>query len=295
MALSEKACRRQGRGGRGMTELLQNAADGWAGYKGDGKLAALLLAALLFLWFTGRAREQRVFLLYTSAAAACCILPVAAVLLMRYQTWFYSYVWIWSLVPLTVATAYGLTLFFAWLWGDSGGSRRRALPVTALLAAAVLFSGDLGRGAEERAKERAEREEARLGLGMLSEQYPGEELCLWAPQRIMEYAREADGRYRLPYGRDLWDASLSFYAYGGYGEREAGLHLWMEWVDGALAGPPEAELNAVLAERAAVALELGVDCVLLSARVPAETAERMAATLGAEAQRLGDFLVFRVH
>ena len=34
-----------------MTELLQNASLRWVGYKGSGKIVALLLAVLLFWWF----------------------------------------------------------------------------------------------------------------------------------------------------------------------------------------------------------------------------------------------------
>ena len=54
-----------------MTELLRNASLGWADYKGSGKLAILLLAALMYLWFAGKWRKQKALVLYTTVAAVC--------------------------------------------------------------------------------------------------------------------------------------------------------------------------------------------------------------------------------
>ena len=62
-------------------------------------MAALLLAALAYLWFTGRGKGQKALLLYASLAAACCVLPVTAALLMAYQTKFYDYEWIGIQTP----------------------------------------------------------------------------------------------------------------------------------------------------------------------------------------------------
>jgi hypothetical protein len=104
-----------------MTELLRNASLGWADYKGSGKLAILLLAALMYLWFAGKWRKQKALVLYTTVAAVCCILPVTAALLMLYQTKFYDYQWIWSIVPLTAVTAYGATLFLEQQWRVAQG------------------------------------------------------------------------------------------------------------------------------------------------------------------------------
>ena len=143
-----------------MTELFRNAGLGWAGYKGSGKMAALLLAALLFWWLAEKEKKQRTLLLYTSVAVVCCILPVTAALLMLYQTKFYDYEWIWSMVPVTAATAYGFTLFLAGHWKEAKGNWRRGLPVTLLLLLAVLLCGSLGGDAESRAQTNAEKEEA---------------------------------------------------------------------------------------------------------------------------------------
>lgn len=276
-----------------MTELIRNAGTGWTVYKSSGKAAALLLAVLVFLWFTGKGREQMALLLYTTVAAICSILPVTAVLLMLYQTKFYDYEWIWSLVPLTAVTAYGLTLFLERQWKEAGsGGWRRALPVTLLLLLAVLLSGKLGGGTEERTQQNAWKEESAAVVELLHRTWPGEDICLLAPRKILEYAREADGRLRLPYGRNIWDPALNAYAYDTYGEREADLCQWMDWVEqSAWVWMPEddrEQMLQTLEERAKDAVELGVNCVLFPAGAPAEMRLRMEAALGTKAQPLGD-------
>lgn len=279
-----------------MTELLRNAWTGWSDYKGGGKLAALLLAVLLFLWLTGKVKEQAALLVYTTVVTVCCILPVTAVLLMLYQTRFYDYEWIWSMVPLTAVTAYGITLFLARQWG--GFERRnwpRALPVTLLLLAALALCGSLGGDGEARKAGRAEREEAYRTVELLKENCPGENLCLWAPEGIMEYAREADASLRLIYGRNLWDISLDAYAYDTYDERTADLYQWMGWVErssGWMEDEDREEMRATLEERVEDALERGANCILFPAEATPELVEAMEDKLGTEAQRLGEYLLF---
>ena len=120
-----------------MTALLHNAWAGWQDYIGGGKTAALLIASLLFLWSGRRYGEQKAFLAYVSAMTAGCILPLTAVLLMKYQTNFYEYRWIWSMVPVTAAVAYGTVAFLGEIWEDTKH------PVRALCASALLLASYL--------------------------------------------------------------------------------------------------------------------------------------------------------
>lgn len=280
-----------------MMELFRNAGMGWADYKSGGKMAAFLLIALLYLWFTGKAKEVRVLAVYASVSAVCCILPLTAVPLMLYQTKFYDYEWIWSLVPLTSVTAYGLTVFLAEQWErkDDGG-RPRAVAVTLLLLLALLLGGSLGGDAEGRARENAERKEAYAVAGMLSENYPGEEICLLAPKSILEYVREADGGIRLAYGRNLWDESLNAYAYDTYDGKVSDLYQWMDWVEqSAGVWMPEedkAEMFDTLERRMEDAAAMGVNCILFPSGVPGELTQHMEAALGISARRFGDYIVF---
>lgn len=280
-----------------MTELLRNANLGWVDYKSSGKMAALLLAILFFLWFTGKGKEQRSFLLYSTVTCICCILPVTAVVLMVYQTRFYDYQWIWSLVPMTAVMAYGLTLFLAGQWEKwEAGGWRKALPVTLVSLLAILLCGNLGGNVEERQQRNGEKEKAYAVAQMLSETWPGEDICLLAPQKILEYIREADGSIRLAYGRNVWDSSLNAYAYDMYEERVYDLAQWMDWVEQSTwVWMPETdreEMFATLKDRVQDAVEMGINCILLPMEVPAEMIEQMEAVLGIEAQALGNYFVF---
>lgn len=279
-----------------MTELLQNASLRWVGYKGSGKIVALLLAVLLFWWFAEKEKKQRALLFYTTAAAACCIVPVTAAFLMLYQTKFYDYEWIWSMVPVTAVTAYGLTLFLAGHWKEAQGNWRRGLPVTLLLLMAMLFCGDLGGDMEARAETNAEKDEAYEVVGMLSERWSREDICLLAPQRILEYAREADGRLRLAYGRNMWDPWLNAYAYDTYDGKAEDLCQWMVWAEQASwIWMPEAdkeEMLDTLEKQVETAVEMGVNCLLLPAGIPSDMSERIEKAMGAEVQTLGDYVAF---
>lgn len=279
-----------------MTELLQNASLRWVGYKGSGKIVALLLAVLLFWWFAEKEKKQRALLLYTTVAAACCIVPVTAAFLMLYQTKFYDYEWIWSMVPVTAVTAYGLTLFLAGHWKEAQGNWRRGLPVTLLLLMAMLFCGDLGGDMEARAETNAEKDEAYAVVGMLSERWSREDICLLAPQRILEYAREADGRLRLAYGRNMWDPWLNAYAYDTYDGKAEDLCQWMAWAEQASwIWMPEAdkeEMLDTLEKQVETAVEMGVNCLLLPAGIPSDMSERIEKAMGAEVQTLGDYVAF---
>ncbi len=279
-----------------MTELLQNASLRWVGYKGSGKIVALLLAVLLFWWFAEKEKKQRALLFYTTAAAVCCIVPVTAAFLMLYQTKFYDYEWIWSMVPVTAVTAYGLTLFLAGHWKEAQGNWRRGLPMTLLLLMAILFCGDLGGDMEARAETNAEKDEAYAVVGMLSERWSREDICLLAPQRILEYAREADGRLRLAYGRNMWDPWLNAYAYDTYDGKAEDLCQWMAWAEQASwIWMPEAdkeEMLDTLEKQVETAVEMGVNCLLLPAGIPSDMSERIEKAMGAEVQTLGDYVAF---
>jgi len=269
-----------------MTEFLQNVQNAWQGWESyieRGRLAALLLAVLLFLWYGRKWVEQKSLLIYTSVMTACCIFPVTAALLMNYQTKFYDYIWIWSLVPAMAVTAYGGTVFLEERWeGFKASGWRGGIPAVLLLLAAVLLSGGLGRQAWDWKAQRAERQQAYAVLGQLLEAVPEGEICLWAPREVMEYAREMDGRIRLPYGRDMWDASLKGYSYDVYGEELTALCRWME----------RAEDTAAVKDCVQQAQAVGVNCVLLPEDTGMNTVREMEKALHINARLLEDYWIF---
>lgn len=304
-----------------MTELIGNAWLGWKDYTDNGKLAALLLAVLLFLWFGQKKVEKKVFLLYTTIMTVCCIFPLTAAVLMVYQTRFYDYEWIWSMVPLTAAVAWGTVILLMKVWPDLQPAEwRRGVPVTVFSLAVILLCGNLGDMPVDQEKQETDRQQAYKILGMVKEAYPGEELCLWAPREILEYAREADASVKLPYGRDMWDASLGAYSYDVYdGERNAMYH-WMEACallgesDGSVMFEGDGETVQRTGEEAegsketlegnpmgagsttelcaGYARNAGVNCILIPDTAAPETVQRLENALGADAHKLEDYWIF---
>lgn len=110
-----------------MKTLLQSAMTGWTTYTQQGKFAALLLLAIVYLGFVLRGKksgkESRVTVcIYAALITLACICPVTALILMKYQTNFYSYVWIWAAVPQTALIAWAGTEFLCDLWKNVDGT-----------------------------------------------------------------------------------------------------------------------------------------------------------------------------
>lgn len=231
-----------------MAELLRNAWMGWFRVTGGAKIMGLFLIALLFLWIGYRQEKQRQLLRYGTAAALCCIVPVTAVALMLYQTRFYDYEWIWSIVPVTILTAYAGTKALAEHWqGFRREAWRKGLPVTVgLLAAALLCNVSDDAGIDRKAA-RAERAEAESILETVREEagsFPsasktdekgvpeiaaaeGGSVCMWAPRKVLEHIRRLDSSILLPYGRNMWEEALGAYSYDIYSEEVEKMYQWM--------------------------------------------------------------------
>lgn len=278
-----------------MAELFRNAWQlGWLRFTASGKLPAVLLAALLFLFLGGGWKRQKAFFWYTALSALFCIVPVTAIFLMLYQTRFYDYEWIWSMVPMTAAAAWGATQLLEPEREDAplSGMRKR-LPLALLLLAALALCGGPWRSGVDRKAERDKRQKAEKVLSLIAES-GDEDICLWAPREILEYARQGASPLRLLYGRNMWEEALGAYSYDVYPAQMEELYLWMENVqqtedvaqdgEGRLADGPDCLRAAVRA---------GADHILLPGRLDAETVEDLAAPLGFGVARLDDYYLLR--
>lgn len=218
-----------------MFEWLRNAWEGWIQFTDQGKLAALLIAALIYLFLSRKQKgPQGRLVFYSAIATVLCIVPFTASALMGYQTKFYDYRWIWNVVPMTAVIALGGTLFLTEHWKE-GGYRAFAsnLFLTGLCVAVLLLCGGLS-GGEKEAVRSGEREAAWEVLHTVRELCAGQEvgdgqeICLWAPREILEYARVGEDRVCLLYGRNMWDVALNAYSYDVYSEELQELYKWME-------------------------------------------------------------------
>lgn len=277
-----------------MTELFTNAWLGWVRFITDGKLAAVFFAALLFLWLCRGREANRTFLLYASVTALCCVLPFTAAFLMLYQTRFYDYEWIWSLVPLTAVTAYGLAELLAEFWKNSGdGLWKRGLKAVLLLTGVILLCGNLSGTPGDGAQDAAERKRARVLLERLEEMAGDIRICLWAPENVLEYARELNGRIRLAYGRNMWDQALNAYTYDVYDQPTVDLYKWMDRLDMEdWEKPFSEELSVTAAQCAETVRSKGVNCILLPEVTAQESVKELEEALGVKAERLEGYYLF---
>lgn len=113
-------------------------------WKIAGTFALAILYLGLFLYGSwkgsqcirgGKARKR--LYLYGTLVTFGCICPVTALILLKYQTAFYSYVWIWAAVPQTALIAWAATDFLCNLLKEK--SLRNGM--AALILLGILFLG----------------------------------------------------------------------------------------------------------------------------------------------------------
>ncbi|MDE5589213.1 MAG: hypothetical protein K2J60_08760 [Acetatifactor sp.] len=268
-----------------MAELLKNAWLGWLSFTQTGKMAGALLISLLFLWIYYKRVKQKEFLIYTTAVTLLCILPVTAVLLQMYQTNFYDYKWIWSIVPMTAMTGFAAALFMTEflqkLWA---GNRKRQIAAAVLLVVALVFCSGMGAETWDGYGKQPERQRAESLLANLQERMQGREICLWAPRSVVEYARVYDAGLQLLYGRDIWDSDLTAYSYDKYPGGFYDLYQWMEADVGEETVPDSYCVET--------AMSAGVNCILVPVDKPEETIDCFQEMLGVQAEKLEEYYLF---
>lgn len=276
-----------------MTELMKIAGQGWLKFTGIGKLPALLFAALIFLWLSGRWKRQKALFSYTVLMVFLCVIPATAAGLMLYQTRFYDYEWIWSLVPMTVVIAWCAVEFLSEYWRDfSPVQWKSGLPVTVLLLAVLALSSGLGQNGFDRKAERENRQQAKEVLSQVIERQ-GEDICLWAPRELLEFAREQSGSLRLLYGRNMWEEALNAYTYDTYSQEIQELYLWMENADPSgealIENDEEDEVLLQGSDCVAAAAAAGVNCIILPDSLEEKTVELLAKDWDGSVSKLGGY------
>lgn len=253
-----------------MREYLWNAWSGWTGFTDKGKLAALFLALAGYLLVSSRQKgPQRRLAVYGSVTALLCIFPVTAAFLMMYQTLFYDYPWIWSIVPFTAVIALGGVVLLTDCRKTGRGYRTFLYNValTLLCTGVLVLCGGLGVNSIDGEQERQNREYAATVLEELCGNYTGAgeetDFCLWAPREILEYARTENSQLRLLYGRNMWDLALNAYSYDNYSQEQIDLYEWMEHLTDYGVSIDDAEGQEYVQR----AFSMGADCILLPAEM----------------------------
>lgn len=268
-----------------MAELFRNAWQGWLSFTNAGKLPAALLVSLLFLWIYYNRIKQKEFLVYTTVVTICSVLPVTAAVLMLYQTRFYDYKWIWSVVPMTAAVGFAVTLFMTeFLQESTAGDRRRQVMTGLLLTAGLLFCSGIGGRNRDGYGCYEERRQVEEMLAELQERLQGKRISLWAPREVLSYARAYDAGIQLLYGRDMWDSDLRAYSYDSYPGGLEDMFRWME------ASPGEEAVSDLYCVETAVSAE--VNCILLPEDKLPETLDCFEKVMGVRAEKLGNYYLF---
>ena len=236
-----------------MMTLLQSTLTGWTDYTQHGKFAAFLLLAILYLGFvlygsgkeanaSGAEKARKRLYLYGALVTFGCICPVTALILLKYQTAFYSYVWIWAAVPQTALIAWAATDFLCSLLKEK--SLRNGM--AALILLGILFLG--GNPVSEWTVAQTTQIPALTGMPGQQQGTPAREILeqlsvynaekgnsreysLWAPKEVMEAARAYSAEIHPVYGRSIWDASLGSYSYDTYETWQEDMYLWMSHLE----------------------------------------------------------------
>lgn len=222
-------------------KLLGLMQDGYTLFVKDGQITVLYFLSLFLLWFLIK-DKQELFKKYATLILLLLLFPPTAWLLMKYQTTFYDYVNLWTLLPQTAMVAYVLTVCGEKLAGYRFGKTKRKLgegPAIAVLAVLLFLCGSLTlfvHPTEETGRYFPKDVEEVLGYIDTS----GGEVYLFAPEEVAEYARIYDGRIKLPFGRNMWEVALSAYTYDTY---DAGDGEMNDWLNGNLKGLSETEVS----------------------------------------------------
>lgn len=226
-----------------MTAFWNGMQSGYQQYTWGGQYLGLFFVILLFLWLTGKnkmAQKEKYLLHYGAGMTALILFPPTAWILTKYQTPFYAYSHLFLLLPMTVVLAWGLTEVWehAMAYTEKQAESRKFVvkhkklcECAAALACALLLmlSGTVAFAARPTAKTEGSMKiprETQEVLHILEEAGPEDELLL-APDEILEYARSYSGKFRLLYGRNMWNGALNAYTYDTYSDTLQEIHGWL--------------------------------------------------------------------
>lgn len=304
-----------------MSELIKNAWLGWTSFKSAGKLVALPMAFLLFIavyetiyksaagFFIENGTEKRrlkVLCIYTAVIMALCIFPVTAAALMLYQTKFYNYEWIWSYVPVTAVTAAGGCFILKLIWRNryTTPDRIKAGAATLLLAAAVVMCGQPWSGTSDDTSSETlvQYDKTELLISEITELVAKEnknddgmeKICLWAPQEILEHARQCQSDITLIYGRNMWDNALNAYSYDTYPEEYERLYQWMQLVEqyGEIDYEDKTEDYSIYKDAVTEAIRAGVNVIILPESASEKTRDEVRTAAGVQETDIQGYTIF---
>lgn len=219
-----------------MREFFLNAIYGPGSYFRSNYMIVLALGLLLYFFVAEtklQPREKRLLRLVT-VLLVLVLFPVSAVTLMLYQSRFFSYFWIWSLVPVTLFVSWGSVTL---LWKMTRQNRRdgragqRLLIGMGVLLALLLLTGNMGSIQTVSEEKKSLSSRAGQVTSYLQERPEIEDTLLWAPRSVLEAVRQRNSGIKVLYGRNMWEPDAAAYAYDTYPVERQRLFDWMEVIE----------------------------------------------------------------
>ena len=254
-------------------------------FKAD-TMVVLLLAAFFFFWLQDRktvSEKGNRLMVFALIASVLLLCPITATVGVIYQTAFYDYEWLWSMVPITIILSYATVLVYD--TKVENGSRKKKASLVIMFLFLLFWCGNQGILQTVDAEAAEQQEKASHVIGVLKQETLSEDVVLWAPKSIMQEARRQTGEVKLVYGRDMWEPKAGAYDYETYSDTMIAAYEWIEDLDKFIGEEEvnfsvlkiqweEKKMDARLQDILPVLLENGVNTIV----IPAETVDYFEAT-----------------
>ena len=278
-------------------ELIKSVISGWNQYIQDGKYMVLLFGSILYLWYIMKTidnKKTKWLICYTTTVIILLLFPLSAVVLMKYQTAFYSYGWLWSMVPINGMIAYGGVEIYNQCYSKHWKrSKYKTSAGIAFGLALLALCGNMGSDILDTQYGQETKAEVNVIVDYLTRTGNNTNICIWAPQSVMEYARYHSGEIQLLYGRDMWNHSLGAYSYDVYSEEKNTLYEWMENISNKELNIKDGQLIENARKYCETALAYGVNTILLP-NTAAEEIQDVFITMLGEGESYKNYYIYRM-
>ncbi len=266
-----------------MKMFFQSLTDG--GFVQTGQFLMLFMVALLLLYLL---EEQKciVFKQYAFLLLLILLCPLTAKLLVVYQTPFYSPDNLWTLLPVTPLLGCGFVVASVKIvgaltarygrWKKSVTRRKESvleafvilgLSMVIFLCGTLRFGKTMSAEADGGNVPRAVCE----ALDVIGANET-ENVKILAVDEVARWARIYDGKFILPYGRNMYEPEMTAFTYEVYAEE---MHLLHDWINGELPADEMytgADFYAECAKNGCVYLIFEADVLPVNGSTPEDTA-----------------------
>lgn len=232
-----------------IVDYLSRTIGGMEQFFSIDKMVVLLLAVFILFWLQDKketSAEANKLLIFALIAGVLLLCPLTAMGGVIYQTAFYDYEWLWSMVPITIILSYAAVLVYD-TKVDKTNWKKKAASVVAFLFL-LFWCGNQGMLKTVDADVAVQQEKASQILEVLVQEAAENEVVLWAPKSIMQEARRSTGTIKLVYGRDMWEAKAGAYDYEAYSDIMIEAYTWIEDAEN-IATDTEPHITEILWQR----------------------------------------------